>query len=187
MIVERLEDFPPNEVFILSKVAIELFEPRSFDAGVADEIVALVEETLDGAEFCSIALSGGSTPAGVYRALSKPPRVDQVDWSRLKVFWSDDRFVPHSDSQSNYRLAYETLLSQLSPGPQVFAVDITQSTAELAAESYQRSLIREVPCDGDGVPELDIVLLGMGTDGHTASLFPGAESSHALCLSLIHI
>ena len=120
-----------------------------------------------------IALSGGSTPHGLYRLLASADWRDRIDWGRVHVFWGDERFVPHTSSESNYGMAWSTLLSQVAiPRAGIHAVPTDLATAEDAAATYEET-IREVFClPAQEIPQLDLVLLGLGADGHTASLFP---------------
>ena len=165
---------------------LEVFESRLFDGAVADEIVASVQERLGEQGRCSITLAGGSTPAGVYRAMTKPPRVSEVDWGAIDLLFGDERWVPHEDDQSNYRMVKETLLSHLvgPKKPAVYPVDTSLAAAAMGAESYSDTIRRVV-----GGATLDIVLLGIGEDGHTASLFPGSPvltDSSKLCHAVEH-
>jgi 6-phosphogluconolactonase len=109
-----------------------------------------------------LALSGGTTPAGTYRALRL------ADWSRVEIWFADERCVGPSDPQSNYLMAGETLLDH-APGALVHRIE-GELGAERAAAAYQELLRERV---GGEVPVLDVVVLGIGEDGHTASLFPG--------------
>jgi 6-phosphogluconolactonase len=123
----------------------------------------------------SIALSGGSTPRELHLRVSTPPLANQIEWNRVHVFFGDERCVPPDDPQSNYRMAYETLLSRV-PIP---AEHIHRMRGELppqeAADDYERQLRAFF---GDEPPRLDMILLGMGDNGHTASLFPGLTAVH---------
>ncbi|NDC38529.1 MAG: 6-phosphogluconolactonase [Proteobacteria bacterium] len=152
------------------KPVVEIFEPRLFDGAVADEIVASVQERIAEKGRCSIALAGGSTPAGVYRSMTKPPRVSEVNWGAIDLFLGDERWVPPADDQSNYRMIQETFLSNLKEAlPTIYPVDTTLSAPSAGAQNYAKT-IQEVTGGS-----LDIVLLGIGDDGHTASLFPGSS------------
>ena len=165
---------------------IEVFEPRLFDGAVADEISASIEERLTEKKRCSVALSGGSTPGCVYRALSKPPRVESVTWPSVDLILGDERWVPLTDDQSNYRMIDETLLSQLkTTKPAVHPVDTSLKSCADSAKAYADTLRRV----SGNPPQLDIVLLGVGEDGHTASLFPGTDSVHrhdGVCFAVKH-
>jgi 6-phosphogluconolactonase len=123
----------------------------------------------------SIALSGGSTPRDLHLRLASSPLVDQVDWSRVHVFFGDERCVPPDDERSNYRMALETLLSKVPIPPEQIHRIRGELPPEVAAEDYEREL-REF--FGDEPPSLDLILLGMGDNGHTASLFPGLTAVH---------
>jgi 6-phosphogluconolactonase len=109
------------------------------------------------------ALAGGSTPGRLYRRLAQPDASGLLDWRRMRLFWSDERCVPPGDPQSNYRMVRESLLDQVPiPAGNIFPIDGTLD-AERSAAAYAAVL---------GEEPLDCVLLGMGDDGHTASLFP---------------
>ncbi len=118
----------------------------------------------------SVALSGGATPRRTYELLAAPPWVDQAPWDRVHVFWGDERCVPLNDLRSNARMAQEAWLDHVPiPGDQIHTMDCALDPAA-AARQYEAQL-REF-FSGEP-PILDLVLLGLGLDGHTASLFPG--------------
>lgn len=117
----------------------------------------------------SIALSGGSTPGPLYARLAAAPYRHLIDWSRVRVFWCDERCVPPDDPASNYRLVAEALLRDLPRMPEVYRMQ-GELPARLAARAYARELAAVL---GGPTPWFDLVLLGMGGDGHVASLFPG--------------
>jgi len=117
----------------------------------------------------SVALSGGTTPGPLYARLAAAPYRHLIDWSRVRVFWCDERCVPPDDPASNYRLVAETLLGDLPRMPEVHRVP-GELPARLAASAYARELAAVL---GGAVPWFDLVLLGVGGDGHVASLFPG--------------
>jgi 6-phosphogluconolactonase len=120
-----------------------------------------------------VALSGGSTPHGVYRLLASADWRDRLEWEKVHAFWGDERFVPRTSPKSNYGMAWSALLSQVAiPLTGIHAVPTDLPTAEDAAIGYEKT-IREVFClPAQEIPQLDLVLLGLGADGHTASLFP---------------
>jgi 6-phosphogluconolactonase len=126
----------------------------------------------------TVALSGGSTPRRLYQILAEEPYRSQMDWKRMEVFWGDERCVPPDDKESNYRMAREALLSKVPiPPDHVHRMEAERPDLDAAARAYQETLARVfgVPPDGE-LPALDLVLLGMGPDGHTASLFPGTAA-----------
>jgi len=120
-----------------------------------------------------VALSGGNTPRALYRLLATAPWKARFPWAHTFVFWGDERMVPPDHPESNFRMAYEALLAHVPVPPgQVFRVPTEYPPAE-AAQRYEQQL-RSL-FHGEG-PVFDMVLLGLGTDGHTASLFPGTAA-----------
>lgn len=117
----------------------------------------------------SVALSGGGTPEPVYLALAEPANRDRVDWGHVHLFWGDERHVPPTELQSNFRMVKEALLDRITiPAENVHRVP-AELEARMAAFQYEEELRQFF--DGDW-PVFDLILLGMGGDGHTASLFP---------------
>ncbi|HEY8685014.1 MAG TPA: 6-phosphogluconolactonase [Chloroflexota bacterium] len=126
--------------------------------------------------FC-VALSGGSTPQSMYARLAVAPLRDRLDWSRVQVFFSDERFVPPDSEESNYHTAKVNLIAQVPiPGDHVHRYATVDITPEEAAAQYEQGVRNVLRVHGDDVPTFDLVLLGMGPDGHTASLFPDTEA-----------
>ena len=131
-----------------------------------------------------VALSGGSTPRSVYARLATEPFVSSLDWSRVQLLWGDERCVPPDHESSNFRMARETLLDHVPvPDANVHRIRGEDDPAEAAAtyERVMRTVLRTPIGPPRTVPSsrLDLVLLGLGSDGHTASLFPGGTSLHA--------
>jgi 6-phosphogluconolactonase len=119
----------------------------------------------------TVALSGGSTPRALYERLARPPLSEQIDWANTHVFWSDERFVPPDDADSCFRMARETLLAHVPlPAANIYPVPTVGGTPEDAARAYGETLHVAA---GGYPPRLDLILLGMGPDAHTASIFPG--------------
>jgi 6-phosphogluconolactonase len=120
----------------------------------------------------TVALSGGSLPKILCPPLAAEPLRGQVDWSSWRVFWADERCVPLTDPDSNYRLAREYLFEQVDiPPGQIYPLDDTLNPAA-AARAYQAKLAEVLQPPAGQRPRFDLILLGMGEDGHTASLFP---------------
>ncbi len=148
----------------LSKAAVQLFIARSHAA-------------LDARARFTVALSGGSTPKRFFEILASEPYWRAVPWDRTFIFWGDDRAVPPDDEQSNYKLAFDSLLSHVPiPDANIFRIK-GELGVKKAAENMRRDLVntfgdKEIPC-------FDLVLQGVGTDGHTASLFPGTTTLEA--------
>ncbi len=136
---------------------------------VAEGVAALSRSP--GGERRAIALSGGSTPKALYETLAGQAFRERVDWSRVELFFSDERSVPPDDPESNYGLAARTLLTAVKPAA------VHRMVAESGdAEGYERLVHERVGRRRDGIPIFDLVFLGMGDDGHTASLFPGTRA-----------
>ena len=121
----------------------------------------------------NIALSGGSTPGPVYELLAAD---GEIDWSRCNIFLSDERCVPPDHAESNYRLVRETLLDRLPHPPALVARMAGELQPQAAARAYEQTIRETIPADETGIPQFDLILLGMGDDGHTASLFPGSRA-----------
>ncbi len=144
----------------------------------AEHIVHLAAEAVAARGQVTIGLPGGSTPRTLFALLADSPWAKRIDWARVHVFWGDERCVPPDHPDSNYRLAHETLLRHVP----VSTEQIHRIPAELlpaeAARAYERTL-RDFFADDDlslPQPRFDLLLLGLGDDGHTASLFPGTAA-----------
>ncbi|HEX9303718.1 MAG TPA: 6-phosphogluconolactonase [Thermoanaerobaculia bacterium] len=132
------------------------------------EVAAAASDAFSDRGIFRLALSGGSTPRVLFDALAGPPFSRRIDWRKARVFFADERCVPPSNERSNYRLAKEHLLDPLYvPARNVFRMR-GEEEPRRAARDYDRILRTEF---GQGQPRLDLVLLGLGADGHTASLF----------------
>ncbi|WP_294532001.1 6-phosphogluconolactonase [uncultured Rhodoblastus sp.] len=127
----------------------------------------------------AVALSGGSTPRAVYERLAGPPYREQFPWSRTHWFWGDERFVPHDDPRSNFRMAREALLSRAPiPAVNIHPIPTEGVGPGAAAAAYESELMTFLGAKQLDAkrPLFDAMLLGLGLDGHTASLFPGAAA-----------
>jgi len=119
-----------------------------------------------------VALAGGNTPRALYELLASETYADSIDWQHTNFYFGDERAVPLNHEQSNFRMAHEAMLDKLSiPATNVFPLIPDLEKLENCAQHYEKILHRELPAE-NGVPRFDLVLLGMGDDGHTASLFP---------------
>jgi 6-phosphogluconolactonase len=141
--------------------------------GVAEWLRALAQASDRDFAVC---LSGGSTPRRLYERLATPGIASRFPWSRSHWFWGDERFVPHDHPDSNYRMAQEALLSRVPIRREhIHAIPTEGLSPEQAAAAYETTLKRFHGTDmlSPGRPLFDVTLLGIGEDGHTASLFPG--------------
>lgn len=149
--------------------------------GAARFIVDQAQEAEQARGVVTLALSGGNTPRATYERLAAPPARDAMPWAITQVFFSDERFVPLDSPQSNYHLAWQTLLSHVPMSPRfVHAVETTGISPQEAAILYQQGIRRVFRVGLTEVPRFDLILLGLGPDGHTASLFPGTAALHEL-------
>ena len=145
----------------------------------ASELARIAQRCVAAAGRFTLALSGGSTPRRLYTLLADPaqPFRAAVPWGATHVFWGDERHVPPDDAQSNYRMANEELLSRVPVPPEnVHRIEGERADAAEAAAAYERELRRFFGLAAGPAPRFDLVLLGMGPDGHTASLFPGSDA-----------
>jgi 6-phosphogluconolactonase len=126
-----------------------------------------------------VALSGGSTPKALFELLATDAWRDQVDWSKTHLFWGDERFVPKDHADSNYRMAREALISKVEiPEGNVHRVQTEGGKPDEVASVYAQTLRQTFGLGDDGVPRFDLIHLGLGDDGHTASMFPGTTAMH---------
>ena len=127
----------------------------------------------------TVALSGGSTPRGLYSRLASPEISQKLPWEKMYFFFGDERHVPPDHVESNYRMADESLFSQAQvPADHVFRVPAEEKDPTLAALHYEQSLKQFFQLGPGQLPRFDLILLGLGPDGHTASLFPETAAVH---------
>ncbi len=139
----------------------------------AERFVAAATEALSESGTFRIALSGGATPRQLYAQLAAEPFASRVDWGRVQVFWGDERCVPPDHPDSNYRLAQDLLLSRMPIRPEhVYRMRGEATDPDLAAADYAGELQTAFGLPRGERPRFDLIVLGMGADGHTASLFP---------------
>lgn len=125
----------------------------------------------------TVALSGGSTPKRLYEMLSQEPYREQVDWDYVQFFWGDERFVPSTNAASNYHMTEVALLNSLdSPAENIHRVRTELENADAAALAYEKEIAAVFGVPEGEIPKFDLVLLGLGTNGHTASLFPYSKA-----------
>ena len=159
--------------FATEKRVVISTDPTALADSVAARLLhRLAKRTHDGND-AHVSLTGGTMGSAVLEAVARNTRRDRVDWSHVHFWWSDERFVPRGDAERNERQARETLLDAL-PGARVHAVAASDDGIDLdaAAERYARELAAFPQADGTPWPAFDICFLGVGPDGHIASLFP---------------
>lgn len=152
---------------------VVLADARAVAREAADRFVALARTSIAANGRFRVALSGGSTPRALYELLVDQP----IEWPRVHIFWGDERCVPPDQPESNYRLAYQTLLSKVN----VIDQNIHRMKGELdpaqAALDYENELQQAFNVEPPLFPRFDLILLGLGPDAHTASLFPARPPS----------
>jgi 6-phosphogluconolactonase len=145
---------------------------------VAGEFCEIASQAVAARGRCTVVLAGGSTPQRLYRLLASEPFRRRVRWDSIEFFWSDERAVPPDHEDSNFGMASSLLLEPLEVlAAHIHRIHAERDNLKAAASAYEEEIARvfDVPAGGPP-PAFDLVLLGMGADGHTASLFPGAET-----------
>jgi 6-phosphogluconolactonase len=155
---------------------IRIFDDDGALADAAAQfVVTAARESVAARGRLMIALAGGATPRETYMRLVLPPHADAMPWSQTYAFFGDERCVPPDHPESNYRTAQETLLGKVPlPPSQVFPISGSADDPEAAAAEYGRRIAEVFGTRRGELPRFDLVLLGMGLDGHAASLFPGS-------------
>ena len=137
-----------------------------------DKIIALTVDSIHRQGQFTIALAGGSTPRGIYTLLATLPNRSKIDWKRVYIFWGDERNVPPENTNSNYQMAKQTLLDHVAiPTKNIYRIK-GELDANIAALQYEENMRSFFLVPNDDFPSFDLILLGLGDDGHTASLFP---------------
>lgn len=158
----------------MSRAAGELFvydSPSELAAALADLFATSASRAIAARGRFAVALAGGTTPKAAYALLAQPRYASQIDWHDVEVFFGDERCVPPDDPQSNYRMAREAFLGSVDiPAENVHRMQCERDPAD-AASAYAGEVRRVLGAQ----PRFDLVMLGMGPDGHTASLFPGSD------------
>ncbi|MCE7066724.1 6-phosphogluconolactonase [Dyadobacter sp. CY326] len=134
-----------------------------------------IKEVLSKQDRFTFVLSGGSTPKQLYGLLAESPYKETIDWQKIHFFWGDERAVPFEDSRNNAKMCYDELLNKVPVNPDFIHIMRTDIEPEESAIAYEKVLKQYF--EGDDIT-FDFVLLGMGDDGHTLSLFPGTEVIH---------
>jgi 6-phosphogluconolactonase len=155
-----------------------LKSPGDLARAAAEYFVARCREAVEERGAFTIALSGGSTPRLLFALLADldQPFREQIAWARIHFFWSDERHVPPDHPDSNYRMANEAMLSQVPVTKEnIHRVPSENPNATQVASEYEQTLVKTTQ---QSLPRMDLILLGLGPDGHTASIFPGSDVLH---------
>jgi 6-phosphogluconolactonase len=154
----------------------------SLSRRVADHLLLQVSAAVEKRGRARIAISGGNTPKALFTLLADPsePYRERIPWQALELYWVDERAVPPDHSESNYRMTRETLLEKVPlPPQQVFRME-GELPPEEAASRYEALIRSNFRLEGAETPRFDVITLGMGDDGHTASLFPHTQAIHEM-------
>jgi 6-phosphogluconolactonase len=154
---------------------------QELSKAAAKKFVAIAKAVITERKTLRLALAGGSTPRVLYELIADPnePFRSAIDWPRIEFFWGDERCVLPEKNESNFRMANESLLKPLGISPTKIHRFKTELAAQAAASDYERLLRLIFNIPAGAFPRFDLVLLGMGEDGHTASLFPNSDALHA--------
>ena len=150
-------------------------DPQAVAIALAEWITQTIEDALQKQNRFTWVLTGGNSPKALYEMLAASPYKERIAWNRLHIFWGDERAMPFSDNRNNAKMTYEHLLNKVPVIPEQVHVIRTDIAPERSALEYEKILQGYFGAEGAG---FDLVLSGMGDDGHTLSLFPGTEVIH---------
>jgi 6-phosphogluconolactonase len=155
-------------------------DPAALARAAAEEFLRIGGEAIRARGRFDVALSGGSTPRATYERVAdiwRDAPGGPLDWARVHLFWGDERHVPPDDPQNNYRMANDAMIEHVPIPPEnVYPVPSAIPDAREAASRYEARIMEALHLGPDDVPRFDLILLGMGPDGHVASIFPGTEA-----------
>jgi 6-phosphogluconolactonase len=170
----------PEHLRALHGEVVVYEDPAALTAACAEVVARASADACAARGRFDIALSGGSTPIPLFDRLTEPPYLDGIEWAAWAVYFSDERAVPPDDADSNYRLVREHLLTRVPIDPErVRRMPADHPDLDSAADEYAVTLHGDLPpgpAGPTGAPRLDCIVLGLGTNGHTASLFPGTPA-----------
>jgi 6-phosphogluconolactonase len=157
-------------------------DPAALARRAAHHLVEMVSESAEANGRARIAISGGSTPKAAFQLLADPnePFRNRMPWEDIELFWVDERTVPPDQSESNFRMTREALLDHVPLLPQQIHRMEGELEPEVAAARYESELRNTFRLEGAQIPRFDLISLGMGDDGHTASLFPHTAAIHEI-------
>lgn len=172
------------------KPELYVFDTLSaFSETVADRFMDASTSAGRQKDIMTVALSGGSTPRFVFEALARVPRKNMIPWQYIHLFWGDERCVPPDHPESNFKMANDVLLKEISiPDENIHRIR-GEVNPEEEARRYAEEIQSIVPRGRIGIPRFDWIFLGLGSDGHTASLFPGSsalEENESICTTAKH-
>lgn len=174
---------------------MEIKEFKNIDAlseKAAEFFIAIAKKEINYKGFFTVALAGGNSPKKIYNLLAKK-FAKKIDWNKVFIFWGDDRYIPHTDRESNYKMVYDNLISKINiPQQNIFRIPVEIYPPENSALLYEKIMkkffftVRQVDSDKQ-LPIFDLIMLGIGVDGHTASLFPGHRAVNEQKRWVVHV
>lgn len=166
----------PECVYLYVTIMIKIFKDRrTASKAMAENFNSIAKEAVAVRNRFTVALTGGSSPKILYEILRTAPYRQRVPWKDCYIFWSDERAVPFNDERNNARMGFEKLLNHVPvPADQIYRMN-GDIAPQKSADEYEKILNRHF---GEQEPSFDLILLGMGADGHTASIFPESEAVH---------
>ncbi len=147
--------------------------PEQLAAELAENLIMKINSKIVNGKHFYLSLSGGDTPKLFYSTLARSPFKEDISWEKVDIFWGDERCVPPDDEESNYRMTKFHLLDKVRIKQENIHRIIGESNPALEAKRYSEEIKKMIGMDKSSLPVFDFVLLGLGQDGHTASLFPG--------------
>ncbi len=153
-------------------------DPESFARRSVDIFVADAQNAIRTKDIFYVAISGGNTPRHFFELLGTLPQAGNLPWNKIHLFWVDERYVPPVSPQSNYKLAADTFLSKVAiPQNNIHRIPTEYCDFHAAAQQYEGTIRDVFDLDESETPEFDLIVLGMGADGHTGSLFPNSYAT----------
>jgi len=168
--METFADYKPNVEIVSDS---ETLAEQVVSVFVKDARKAIVQKNI-----FRVAISGGFTPRRFFELLGELPESKSLEWNRIELFWVDERYVPPNSQWSNYKLAADTFLTKVPiPPDNVHRIPTEHSDFNIAARCYEETIRQVFELKEDEIPQFDLIVLGMGSEGHTGSLFPNSYAS----------
>ncbi|MFC1604536.1 6-phosphogluconolactonase [Planctomycetota bacterium] len=162
-------------------------DPESLAQNTLRIFIADAQKAIKTKDVFNVAISGGNTPKLFFELLGKTPQAGSLPWDKIQLFWVDERYVSPDSQWSNYKLAADTFLTRVAiPEANVHRVPTEHEDFKVAANDYEQTIRKVFGLEAGQVPKFDLILLGMGSEGHTASLFPNSyaafDREHLACV-----
>ncbi|MHC4322775.1 MAG: 6-phosphogluconolactonase [Planctomycetota bacterium] len=153
-------------------------DPESLAQSAIRIFVADAQKAIKAKDAFYVAISGGNSPRRFFELLAESPQTDSLPWDKIQLFWVDERYVHPDSKSSNYKLAVDTFLSRVAiPDQNVHRIPTEDEDFKTAARRYEKTIREVIGHEAGKVPQFDLILLGMGPDGHTGSLFPNSYAA----------